>query len=722
MLAQLHLDSLAKKHNKRDVRLALHSLPKELNGTYDEAMHRIYSQPTEDVALAKQVLSWISCAKTPLTVLEVQHALAIEPNATNIDEEALTEEDLLVSVCVGLVTIEEESSIIRLVHFTTQEYFERTRIRHFPTAEIDIALSCLTYLLFDGYAVLLCSHSEIREIRDRYPLLQYITTHWASHTRGEPEENLQVQRLALQLLENKHKVAVLHRAQIFAKGLGYRDCAGLGLPMAASFGLTIITTLLLDRGAQMENANPPFGQTALHYAAQNGHDAIVKLLLRRGAQIDAPSSYQQTALMLAAASGHALVVQVLLENGAAIEPATRGIDSPLTLATMYGGTAVMALLLQSGADVNAKDRYGKASIHIAIEYEDVISMIRMLPEGGADVSTRDSHEKTPLGQTVSSSSSTMVGLLLEAGADINAMEGRSNGTALSKAVYFGQEDTVQLLLDSGADIHIRNNDGETALFHGTDKGDIYTTKLLLEAGADVNARDRYGRTALFAAARRGAAAVMRLLLKEGADVNTRENNGKTVLHAVVCENWYVTTRRDDSDNCYDPVVQSLLEAGVDFDARDGFGRTALHSAAERGYTGAVQLLLDAGAELDAREGLGRTALHIAVKKGHYGAVQSLLNAGAELDARDDLGRTALHVAAKWNATGAAQLLLDAGADCKLKAHGGKDARVIRTPLEIAVSKQHWHVVELLSKAKEERQKGREGLDINVMHSSDDTKA
>lgn len=37
-----------------------------------------------------------------------------------IDEEALTEEDLLVSVYIGLVTIEAESSILRLVHFTTR--------------------------------------------------------------------------------------------------------------------------------------------------------------------------------------------------------------------------------------------------------------------------------------------------------------------------------------------------------------------------------------------------------------------------------------------------------------------------------------------------------------------------------------------------------------------------------------------------------------------------
>ena len=53
LLAQLHIDSLAKKHNRRDIRMALECLPTELNGTYDEALKRILNQDEEDVKLAK---------------------------------------------------------------------------------------------------------------------------------------------------------------------------------------------------------------------------------------------------------------------------------------------------------------------------------------------------------------------------------------------------------------------------------------------------------------------------------------------------------------------------------------------------------------------------------------------------------------------------------------------------------------------------------------------
>lgn len=53
LLAQLHVDSLAKKHNRREIRVALECLPTELYGTYDEVFKRILSQDEDDVELAK---------------------------------------------------------------------------------------------------------------------------------------------------------------------------------------------------------------------------------------------------------------------------------------------------------------------------------------------------------------------------------------------------------------------------------------------------------------------------------------------------------------------------------------------------------------------------------------------------------------------------------------------------------------------------------------------
>ena len=51
----------------------------------------------------------------------------MEVGESNLDEDNLPEIEDMVSVCAGLVTIDEESNVIRLVHYITQEYFKRTQ-------------------------------------------------------------------------------------------------------------------------------------------------------------------------------------------------------------------------------------------------------------------------------------------------------------------------------------------------------------------------------------------------------------------------------------------------------------------------------------------------------------------------------------------------------------------------------------------------------------------
>jgi hypothetical protein len=118
---------------------------------YRDAMERIEGQLADEEGLAKQVLSWITCAKRPLTTCELQHALAVEVGEPEFDEDNLPQVEDMVSICAGLVTVDEESKIIRLVHYTAQEYFERTQEMWFPNIEANIATICLTYLSFNEF-------------------------------------------------------------------------------------------------------------------------------------------------------------------------------------------------------------------------------------------------------------------------------------------------------------------------------------------------------------------------------------------------------------------------------------------------------------------------------------------------------------------------------------------------------------------------------------------
>jgi len=70
-------------------------------------MERIENQ-LGDEELAKQVLSWIICEKRLLTTIELQRAIAVGPNQSELDNENLSGIEYMVSVYAGLITIDND--------------------------------------------------------------------------------------------------------------------------------------------------------------------------------------------------------------------------------------------------------------------------------------------------------------------------------------------------------------------------------------------------------------------------------------------------------------------------------------------------------------------------------------------------------------------------------------------------------------------------------------
>ncbi|KIM94744.1 hypothetical protein OIDMADRAFT_135812, partial [Oidiodendron maius Zn] len=163
LLAQLHFDAIKTKKSLNKVKKALENLPtgfQAYSHAYKDAMERIRAQDIDSRELAEHVLSWIVHAKRQLSITELQHALAVEVGEPELDEENLPQIDDMVSVCAGLVTVDRESKIIRLVHYTTQEYFERTWTSWIPNVQTDITKTCVTYLSFNTFEVGFCSSDE----------------------------------------------------------------------------------------------------------------------------------------------------------------------------------------------------------------------------------------------------------------------------------------------------------------------------------------------------------------------------------------------------------------------------------------------------------------------------------------------------------------------------------------------------------------------------------
>ena len=344
-------------------------------------MERIKAQDADSWELAEHVLSWIIFAERQLMTTELQHALAVEVGELELNEENLPQIEDMVSVCAGLVTVDEESNIIRLVHYTTQEYFERTQIHWFPNAESNITTTCVTYLSFRTFESGHCYRNvQFKERLRLNKLYDYAAHNWGHHARKastlchgvlnflECESKLQASIQVLMAVEygSQHgprQMKGLHLAAYFGvqdavnalidKGyLDFQDSyRRTPLSWAAENGHEVVVKLLLEKGAELETKDEECDWTPLSWAAENGHEAAVKLLVEKSAELETKDEeYGRTPLSWAAENGHEVVVKLLVEKGAELETKDKNYDrTPLSLAAENGREAVVKLLLKKGA-------------------------------------------------------------------------------------------------------------------------------------------------------------------------------------------------------------------------------------------------------------------------------------------------------------------------------------------------------------------------------------
>jgi hypothetical protein len=130
--------------NVEQMRLALKSMPSDLDEAYESSLTRTVEQPPAEANLATRVIGWIIHAERRLKLDELRHGLAVEEHASEIDEENLTSGKIMLQVCVGLISVDPVDGTIGVIYLTAYDYFRHLKER-FSEIHIDMANTSMLY-------------------------------------------------------------------------------------------------------------------------------------------------------------------------------------------------------------------------------------------------------------------------------------------------------------------------------------------------------------------------------------------------------------------------------------------------------------------------------------------------------------------------------------------------------------------------------------------------
>ena len=611
------MQSLTDKLHPRKIKAALATFPKEsgfaaYNAAYDETLSRITTQAPGFRDLAFKAISWITLAQRSLTIRELEHALAVEPEDKDFDPDNIHDIEVIRSVCAGLVVFDEETGTARFVHYTTQEYFRGGSHEFLNDAHHLLASTSMTYLLFEG--VLEDNRWEktssgVSTMTYYYPvhkyaLLNYASQFWSLHTRNsEPSDTIQH---ALRLLnDQEHLMNVLainwelvYRAMetqgsstwywsLVEHGSGIeafpRYIYGLShsrLCTAASLGLLKVVEILIAQGADVNQEKVAGPITALHHAVVREHEGIVALLLEEGADPN-------------------------------LSPKEGIICAPLYIAARLGSEYIVKLLVDRGADVMWKSYMGETPLNIAISKGHLSIAKYLLQKSRGSV-----YLPALLCKAARNGETHIAAWLLDLGVDVQAPENYLYGpSAIDFAVNHYHNDMAKLLFHHGANLcqpvlwdWMEIRPLQTLLQRAASAGNLSTVEFILSFGPHPD-----------------HPAGECIVTSTGSPLRGKYKSDTHSPLFYACAlgpkniNTFKNSTYDDPLHFYSAyyqgqyyrIAEALLAQGADVNTYDDDGVSPLHFAALTEHALMVQLLLDYGASVNQKDIFGRTALHIA---------------------------------------------------------------------------------------------------------------
>ncbi|KAF5919364.1 hypothetical protein HPG69_006116 [Diceros bicornis minor] len=264
---------------------------------------------------------------------------------------------------------------------------------------------------------------------------------------------------------------------------------------------------------------------ALIVAAAAGRTAALRLLLARGARVDARDGAGATALGVAAGLGHRQVRPGL-------DPEATGLHHP-TPPSCREGADVMdpsSRRGRRGRTLRPRPEGGRGALGTGSFTEWGSSVERPRPD---EVWGRQTPHRPGQGWPLPSPSLLFqdMEVLLDHGAD-PSLQDRHRRSALHRAAARGHLPAVQLLAAWGAEVDARDSLGLTPLHHAARGGHVEVAGHLLDRGTQVNSAGWLHKTPLHLAVECGHGPTTELLLSRGASPTLRTQWGEVAQDLV----------------------------------------------------------------------------------------------------------------------------------------------------------------------------------------------
>jgi ankyrin repeat protein len=585
---KVKIEDLCAAQNDDQISQILNELPKGLYETYSRCLEKIANN--QEPLYAFNILRWVSHAKRPLRLEELEEALTFDPKVGDWDASKRPNISI-VEICANLVIIDEanEIKLVRLAHPTVKQFLEKPaegpgakeflkKIHHnelstfnFGPNDLEVGEYCISYLFASEFQHYCPAENRSRPIvknivnnppsasevdLNKYKLLTYAKANWVHHTLAFSKNSLLWEHFQILVLLpdgpwagqplNSHNSKVKH-------------CYGQ-FKWAIENGHITLLRLLRDNKEVFRNlcSQKIADDGFLLNADMKGRENIAELLLE-GVEINSTDDWGQTELHRAIAKGHEAAAKLLLaKDGVDLDSEDYYGRTPLSWAAGSGQEGVAKLLLaRKGVDIDSRDKSGRTPLSWAAGSGQEAVAKLLLARKGVDVDSKDNSCATPLSWAAGNGHVAVVQLLLaKKGVDINSKETYDRRTPLSWAAGNGHVVVAKLLLaKEGVDVDSKDRSGRTPLSWAAGNGRTVVAKLLLaKGGVDVDSKDRSGRTPLSWAAGSGRTVVAKLLLaKGGVDVNSKDRSGRTPL------SWAAGNKE---------VELLLAKEGADVDSKD----------------------------------------------------------------------------------------------------------------------------------------------------------